>query len=85
MSNCKPKGKYRRNNDQLVEEEVFMSALIANQDTQGTVHNREDRPQAKSERNHFFPVARLLGKVAGMQKEYAEYQMNAGIWRRLAL
>lgn len=61
------------------------NANLVTHDTQVTVHNREDRPQAKVENKRSLPVARLMGKVAVMQKEYAEYQMNAGLWRWLAL
>ena len=31
------------------------------------------------------PVARLLAKVSRLNSEYTEYQMEAGIWRKLAL
>ena len=31
------------------------------------------------------PVARLLAKVSQMHGEYVEYQMDAGVWRKLAL
>ena len=45
------------------------------------------RPAAESEsgRLHRGPVARLLARAARMSGEYADYQMEAGVWRKLAI
>lgn len=45
----------------------------------------ETRPQAEDSKLHRAPIARLLGKMAKMHGEYVDYQMEAGIWRKLAL
>ena len=34
---------------------------------------------------HAGPVARLLARVSKWNSEYAEFQMESGIWRKLAL
>ena len=34
---------------------------------------------------HTGPVARLLAKVSKLSDEYAEYQMETGTWRKLAI
>ena len=34
---------------------------------------------------HPGPVARLLHQISKLNSEYADYQMEAGIWRKLAL
>lgn len=40
---------------------------------------------AESGRLHRGPVARLLARVSRMSGEYADYQMEAGVWRKLAI
>ena len=53
------------------------------------VSEKEPRVQAADESKvgdvHGGPFARLLAKVARLNGEYAEYQMETGIWRKLAL
>lgn len=45
-----------------------------------------DRPVASEVgRLHRGPVARLLARVSRMSGEYADYQMEAGVWRKLAI
>ena len=34
---------------------------------------------------HTGPVARLLAQVSKLSGDYAEYQMEQGVWRKLAL
>ncbi len=34
---------------------------------------------------HTGPVAHLLAKVSKWSGDYADYQMEAGVWRKLAL
>ncbi len=34
---------------------------------------------------HTGPVARLLAKVSKLSDEYADYQMETGTWRKLAI
>ena len=34
---------------------------------------------------HTGPVARLLARVSKWSGDYAEYQMEAGTWRKLAI
>lgn len=43
------------------------------------------RPAAADGRLHRGPVARLLARVSRMSGEYADYQMEAGVWRKLAI
>ena len=43
-----------------------------------------ERPAA-AERLHRGPVARLLARVSRMSGEYADYQMETGVWRKLAI
>ena len=44
------------------------------------------RPAAsEAGRLHRGPVARLLARVSRMSGEYADYQMEAGVWRKLAI
>ncbi len=45
----------------------------------------EVRPVVRDVKVHNGPVARLLAKVNKWNEEYADYQMEAGIWRKLAL
>ena len=44
-----------------------------------------ERPAAESGRLHRGPVSRLLARVSRMSGEYADYQMEAGVWRKLAI
>ena len=41
--------------------------------------------EAEAGRLHRGPVARLLARVSRMSGEYADYQMEAGVWRKLAI
>ena len=34
---------------------------------------------------HTGPVARLLAKVSKLSDEYADYQMETGTWRKIAI
>ena len=34
---------------------------------------------------HTGPVARLLARVSKWSGDYAEYQMESGIWRKIAI
>lgn len=43
------------------------------------------RPAAAAGRLHRGPVSRLLARVSRMSGEYADYQMEAGVWRKLAI
>ena len=44
-----------------------------------------ERPAAEAGRLHRGPVSRLLARVSRMSGEYADYQMEAGVWRKLAI
>ena len=41
--------------------------------------------QARDSQPHTGPIARLLAKVSRLNSDYANYQMETGIWRKLAL
>lgn len=45
----------------------------------------EVRPAEQADKLHTGPVARLLARVSKWSNDYAEYQMDAGTWRKLAL
>ena len=34
---------------------------------------------------HASPVARLLARVSKWSGDYAEYQMEAGVWRKISI
>ncbi len=40
---------------------------------------------ARDSQPHTGPVSRLLAKVSKWPMEYANYQMETGLWRKLAL
>ncbi len=45
----------------------------------------EVRPAAPAAKPHTGPVARLLAQVSKLSSGYADYQMEQGVWRKLAL
>ena len=42
-------------------------------------------PKTSDGVKHTGPIARLLAEVSKMSDEYAKYQMETGVWRKLAL
>ena len=45
-----------------------------------------DAPAAPQDaKAHTGPVARLLAKVSKLSDEYADYQMETGTWRKIAI
>ena len=57
-----------------------MSTLVSEKDSTVPATNG-----AKGGETHAGPIARLLAKVARWNGEYTHYQMEEGIWRKLAL
>ena len=57
-----------------------MSTLVSEKDLKAP-----DANGAKGSEVHGGLIARLLARVSRLNGEYAEYQMEAGIWRKLAL
>ena len=53
--------------------------------TPETVSPNPIATESQDIKSHPGPVARLLAKVSKLNGEYADYQMEAGIWRKLAL
>ena len=45
----------------------------------------EVRPQVQDTKVHIGPVSRLLSKVSKWHDENVDYQMEAGMWRKLAI
>jgi len=43
------------------------------------------QPQSGERKPQGSPVARLLNRVSKWHGEYIDYQMEAGVWRKLAL
>ena len=43
------------------------------------------RAAPQDSKAHTGPVARLLAKVSKLSDEYADYQMETGTWRKLAI
>ena len=41
--------------------------------------------QGQDAKLHNGPVARLLARVSKWSSEYAEYQMENGVWRKIAI
>ncbi len=57
-----------------------MSTHVPQKDPQTPV-----APKTKDRAKHTSPITRLLSEVSKMNDEYAKYQMETGIWRKLAL
>ena len=57
-----------------------MSTLVSEKDSTVPATNG-----VKGGETHAGPFARLLAKVARWNGEYAHYQMEEGVWRKLAL
>lgn len=45
---------------------------------------RETKEQTNP-KSHGGRIARLLAQVSRMSEDYAEYQMERGVWRKLAI
>ena len=66
----------------MITDQVVPEANAADTETDAA----GGRPAAsEAGRLHRGPVARLLARAARMSGEYADYQMEAGVWRKLAI
>ena len=67
----------------MITDEVVPEA---NNAAEAEVDAAGERPAAEDAgRLHRGPVTRLLARVSRMSGEYADYQMEAGVWRKLAI
>ena len=57
-----------------------MSTHLSEKDSQTPI-----APKTSNGGKHTGPIARLLAEVSKMSDEYAKYQMETGVWRKLAL
>ncbi len=61
-----------------------MVTFTPNKVPEGT--NTPEAPAAERDTKlHTGPVARLLAQVSKWSGEYADYQMENGVWRKLAI
>ena len=58
----------------LTPEKVYRDVEVA-----------EVLPRVRDGKLHKGPVSRLLASISKVQGEYVDYQMEAGVWRKLAL
>ena len=74
--------KYRFQSGPPTQKETEMATSTPTQDTPAT---RPETAARDAEKLHTGPVARLLSKVSNSVGTYADYQMERGVWRKLAL
>lgn len=69
----------------MITDQVIPEASNAADTAADAAGGRPAEAESESGRLHRGPVARLLARVSRMSGEYADYQMEAGVWRKLAI
>ncbi len=80
----KPNGKYITQSGEKTIKEIEMATFTLEKTSNNTGMVQIPDP-AKSSRAHSGPVARLLARVSKLSDTYAAYEMENGVWRKLAL
>lgn len=84
MMLVKLKGKYITQSGAGSAKETEMAIFTREKAVGNTAMPKAVEP-AGGAGEHSSPVARLLARVSKLSDTYAEYEMEQGVWRKLAL